>query len=276
MNEAGLKSIEGPPAESKMPLTEHLSELRKRVVVSLSVFIIAFTACFIFSENIFRVLLFPLRGYIQVGYKYPFFEIVIKKASYSLTFLSPTEAFWAHIKISVVTGIMLSVPVILFQLWKFISPGLLEKEKKYVGPFVITGTGLFVLGALFCFLFVLPFAMQFLLTYKTESLVPMITIGNYMDFCLKFILAFGLIFELPVLIVVLTKIGVLTPRWLAKKRKYAILAAFIVAAALTPTPDAFNQIIMAVPIMLLYEVGILFARIFVRPKKKDVPEEENG
>lgn len=113
---------------------------------------------------------------------------------------------------------------------------------------------------------VLPFAMNFLLTYKTENLVPMISVGKYVDFCLKFILAFGAIFELPLIILFLSRMGIVRPETLARQRKYAILGAFVVAAILTPTPDAFNQTLMAVPIVLLYEAGILLSRLLVRRK----------
>jgi len=165
------------------------------------------------------------------------------------------------------------LPIILHQLWKFLSPGLLKKEKKYVGPFVVSATLLFLLGAGFCMLFVLPFAMSFLLTYKAESMAPMLSVGSYVDFCLKFILAFAAVFELPVVVVFLTRMGLVTPKTLAKKRKYAILAAFIIAAMLTPTPDFFNQTLMAGPLIILYEVGIVCARIFgKKPKAAPAPE----
>ena len=153
------------------------------------------------------------------------------------------------------------------------APGLLDKEKKYAIPFVFTTTFLFLIGALFCFIIILPFAMNFLLNYKTENLQPMLSVGKYVDFCLKFILAFGAIFELPVLTVFLTKMGIVTPAFLAKNRKYAVLIAFVLAALLTPTPDAFNQSLMAIPIIILYEVGIWTSRILDRKKK---PEKEEG
>jgi sec-independent protein translocase protein TatC len=124
-----------------------------------------------------------------------------------------------------------------------------------------------MIGAAFCFFLVLPFAMSFLLTYKVgDFMMPMLSVGQYVDFCLKFILAFGAVFELPVFIVFAARIGLVTPQTLAKHRRYAILIAFIVAAILTPTPDVFNQTLMAVPMIVLYEVGILVARIIVRPK----------
>ncbi|MBI1811880.1 MAG: twin-arginine translocase subunit TatC, partial [Nitrospirae bacterium] len=161
-------------------------------------------------------------------------------------------------------------PVIFHQLWKFISPGLLPKEKKYVFPFIISATALFMAGAAFCFFFFFPIAMGFLLTYNVGAvLMPMLSVGQYVDFCLKFILAFGAVFELPIVIIFLTRMGIVTTKTLAKNRKYAILIAFIIAAVLTPTPDMFNQTLMAIPMIVLYEVGILVSRIFVRGKTPD-------
>ena len=131
---------------------------------------------------------------------------------------------------------------------------------------VVSATFMFILGALFCQYVVLPFAMRFLLTYGIEEVTPMITIKEYIDFCGKFLLSFGLVFELPLIITLLSRLGLVTPQFLAKNRKFAILIAFIAAAILTPTPDMFNQTLMAVPIILLYEVGILMARITRRRK----------
>lgn len=253
--------------DEKMPFTGHLSELRKRIIVSLVALIIGFLLSFNYSERIFDVLTLPLRSEITFSMHYPFISFIPAKIKNpSLVFLAPAEAFWMHLKVSLVTGIMLSLPVMLHQLWKFISPGLLAKEKRYIAPFVVIATMLFLAGASFCFLFVLPFAMGFLLTYKTGSMTPMLSVGNYVDFCLKFILAFGTVFELPIVIVFLTRMGIVTPKTLAKNRKYAILLAFVIAALLTPTPDAFNQTLMAVPIIVLYEAGILVSRFFIRKK----------
>jgi sec-independent protein translocase protein TatC len=196
----------------------------------------------------------------------------------ALVFLAPAEALWMHLKLSLIVAIIISSPVIFYEIWKFITPGLLTKEKKYVLPVVIVTTFLFLLGSLFCFIIVLPFAINFLLTYKTESIKPMLSVGNYIDFCLKFIIAFGAIFELPVAIVFLTKMDIVTTDFLAKNRKYAVLIAFIIAAALTPTPDAFNQILMALPIILLYEAGIWASRILnlkQKGKKDDNIEQKN-
>lgn len=260
-------------ADEKMPFTGHLSELRKRIIISLIALLAGFLVSFNYSENIFDLLTLPLRSEIGFSIRYPFISFIptqIKNPT--LVFLAPAEAFWMHLKVSFVVGLMLALPVILYQLWKFISPGLLAKERKYIAPFVVTATLLFLAGAAFCFFFVLPFAMGFLLTYKIGALTPMLSVGNYVDFCLKFILAFGAVFELPIVIVFLTRMGVVTPKTLAKNRKYAVLLAFVAGAILTPTPDAFNQTLMAVPIIILYEAGILVSRFFVRRK----PAKEEG
>jgi sec-independent protein translocase protein TatC len=257
--------------DEKMPLTEHLAELRKRILVSLVSLLVTFVASFNYSEQIFKIIMFPLKYNLDFSVKeaYVHFVPVDKLHNTKLVFLAPAEAFWMNIKVALVSGLILSLPVIFYQLWRFVSPGLLEKEKKYILPFIFSATGLFLFGAGFCFFIVLPFAMQFLLNYKVgDFLMPMLSVGQYVDFCLKFILAFGAIFELPILIVFLVKMGIVTTKTLARNRKYAILIAFIVAAILTPTPDAFNQTLMAVPMILLYEVGILVS-IFFEKRRTD-------
>ena len=257
--------------DEKMPLTEHLGELRKRITISLVAFLATFMVAFNYSEEIFKFIMFPLRYNLDFSVKnmYVHFVPQDKLQNTKLVFLAPAEAFWMNLKVSFVAGLMLSLPVMFHQLWKFISPGLLPKERRYVIPFIFSATGLFLFGAAFCFFIVLPFAMGFLLTYKVgDFLMPMLSVGQYVDFCLRFILAFGAVFELPIIIIFLTKMGIVTPKTLAKNRKYAVLIAFILAAFLTPTPDAFNQTLMALPIILLYEIGIWISPLFVKKEAK--------
>lgn len=262
-------------SDKKMPLTEHLGELRKRITISLIAIFVGFGLSFYYSEHIFYLLTLPLQGKLKFSLTNPFiFLEILKNPDRQLVFLAPTEAFWTHLKISVISGIIVSSPIILYELGRFVAPGLLPKEKKYVFPLIIVIASLFLLGAMFCFFFVLPFAMNFLLTYKTEALKPMLSVGRYIDFCLKFILAFGVIFEIPVVIVFLTKMGVITTQSLAKNRKYAVLIAFVIAALLTPTPDAFNQILMAGPIILLYEAGIWVSRLLRTDSRATLQEEK--
>ncbi|GAB4543930.1 MAG: twin-arginine translocase subunit TatC [Thermodesulfovibrionia bacterium] len=251
----------------KQPLTAHLEELRKRILISVVAIFVGFIGSFYFSESIFKILTFPMHSTLRFSLNKPFLSYETKNTDISLVFLAPAEALWMHFKISLISGVILASPIIFYQVWRFVSPGLVERERRFALPFVITTSFLFLIGSLFCFLIVLPFAINFLLTYKTENIKPMISVGKYMDFCLKFILAFGAIFELPVVVVFLTRMGIVTTDFLSKNRKYAIVIAFVLAAILTPTPDAFNQTLMAGPIIFLYEIGIIASRIFNRKRE---------
>ena len=239
-------------SDKKMSLSDHLAELRTCLTVSVIAIIAGFAISFYFSEDLLKALT----------------DLISSDQKHSFVFLSPAEALWANFKIALFSGISIAMPVFLYQLWRFISPGFMENERKYALPFLITGIVSFVIGLLFCYFIVLRYALTFLFTYKTANLVPMISIGSYFDFVMKFMLAFGLIFELPIAIIFLTKTGILTTKFLTKNRKYAILINFIVSAILTPTPDIFNQLFMAVPLIALYELGIIGAKIFCREAGK--------
>lgn len=234
--------------ENRMSLTGHLTELRSCLIISLIAIGIGFTLSFYFSEHILKL----LTGFINPENKHTF------------VFLSPAEALWSNFKVALFAGIILALPVVLYQVWRFVSPALYQRERKYALPFLFLGVFAFGMGLFFCYAVVLRFAMDFLLTYKTAGLTPMISIGYYLDFVIKFMLAFGVVFEMPLIIILLVRIGLFTPEFLAKNRKYAILLNFIVAAILTPTPDIFNQLLMAGPLIALYEVGIIGAKIFSR------------
>jgi sec-independent protein translocase protein TatC len=162
----------------------------------------------------------------------------------------------------------MTAPFWLYQIWKFISPGLYPREKKYVIPFVLTSTFLFVGGILFAYFLALPPAFGFFVEFSTDSLRPMFTMREYLSFALKLLLAFGVSFQLPVFIFFMTKVGIVDSRLLAKQRRYAILIIFVAAAVLTPSPDAFTQIIMAIPLMILYEMSVFIAK-FAEKKKKE-------
>jgi sec-independent protein translocase protein TatC len=252
-----------------MSFLEHLGDLRRKITVSLIATCVTFVITFNYSEQILKFLMFPLRYSLDFSVRkmYIYFVPQDKLHNTKLVFLAPAEGFWMNMKIALVAALILALPIIFQQLWSFISPGLHRKEKKYVIPFVLVATSLFLVGVAFCFFIVLPFAMGFLLTYKIgDFMMPMLSVGQYIDFCLKFLLAFGIVFELPIFIVFATRMGLVTTKTLAKNRRYAILIAFIIAAILTPTPDAFNQTLMAVPMIALYEVGILVSRILIRQK----------
>jgi sec-independent protein translocase protein TatC len=238
-----LRSVE----DAKMSFMEHLGELRIRIVRALIALLVG------------TVIVLPFSQYIVDWLARP-----VTKLNYTLVFTAPAEAFWVQMKVGLIVGIFLSAPAILWQVWAFVAPGLHSHEKKYALPFVVIGSLLFMGGGAFSLFVVTPYAIAFLLSYARESLQPMITLENHIDFLLKFTLAFGAVFELPLLITLASRMGLVTAKVLAKNRKYAILGAFIIGAVLTPTPDAFNQALMAGPLIILYEVGIICARIFGR------------
>ncbi|MGH7309781.1 MAG: twin-arginine translocase subunit TatC [Candidatus Rokuibacteriota bacterium] len=239
-----------PAASDKMSFMEHLGELRTRIVRSLIALLVGLVVTFPLSQRIVDWLAQPIQA-----------------TGNTLVFLAVTEAFWVQMKVALLTGLFLASPAILWQVWAFVAPGLFAHERKYAAPFVIVGSLLFVGGGAFSLKVVTPYAISFLLSFSRPGLTPMISIGSYIDFLVKFTLAFAIVFELPLAITLAARLGLVTPRALAKNRKYAVLGAFVTSAVLTPTPDAFNQMLMAGPLILLYEIGIISARIFARRPK---------
>jgi sec-independent protein translocase protein TatC len=242
----------------KMSFMEHLGELRTRIVRSLIALLVGLVIAFPASQWIVDYLARP-----------------VKATGNTLVFLAVTEAFWVQMKVALIAGLFIASPAIMWQVWAFVAPGLYQNEKKYAAPFVIIGSLMFIAGGAFSLFVVTPYAINFMLSFARPGLQPMISIGSYIDFLLKFTLAFGLVFELPLALTLAARMGVVTPKALARNRKYAILGAFIAAAVLTPTPDAFNQCLMAGPLILLYEVGIVSARVFGR-RTPPVPVTEQG
>ena len=234
-------------ADDRMPFMEHLGELRVRIMRAMYGLLAGTVIALPFSERIVDWLARP-----------------ITRLGYELVFTAPAEAFWVQMKVGLIAGVFVAAPVILWQVWAFIAPGLHGHEKKYAVPFVLIGSVMFLAGGAFSLFVVTPYALTFLLSYARPGLKPMITIQNHIDFLLKFTLAFGAVFELPLALTLLARMGVVNARMLAKNRKYAILGAFVAGAVLTPTPDAFNQAMMAGPLIILYEVGIVCARVFGR------------
>jgi len=196
---------------------------------------------------------------ISYGFSQQLLLLLQRPMPTRLVFIAPTEAFFVNLKVAFYAGLFLSVPLLLFQVWKFVAPGLYEHERRYSFPFLIISTILFLLGAIFAYVVILPMALHFLISQGGELWQPNITLSNYLSFCMRLILAAGLVFEFPVLIYFLTKVGVVTPEFLVKNRKYAVLVAFVIAAILTP-PDVFSQVMLAVPLFLLFEVSIFVAK----------------
>lgn len=241
----------------RQPFLSHLEELRKRLIHCAIAVGVGFAGSYAFAEQLFVILVTPLKAVLPDGEQ--------------LIFTHLPEMFFTYIKTSLVSGILLASPFIFYQLWLFIAPGLYKNEKRYVLPFVIISTILFTCGALFGYFVVFPFGFKFFIGFSSEYVRALPSVQQYFSFALKLLFAFGVVFELPVVIFFLTKMGIVTPETLKKKRKYAIMGTFVVGAILTP-PDVITQCMMAVPLIVLYEIGILVSKL--ARKKKDDPEEE--
>lgn len=246
--ETRKRKIRKVAPEEKLPFTEHLEELRWRLIIVIATITVWFGICYTYSVDIIKFVQKPLNQ--------------------KLIFISPTEAFFVNLKVAFFAAIFLSLPVIIYQLWAFVAPGLLEKEKKYTLPFIISATICFIIGAGFCYFIVLPVGTKFLLSFAGGELKPMISVNNYISFISRFMIAFGAVFEFPVVIFFLSKVGIVTPEILSKNRRYSILGIFIISAILTP-PDVFTMFLMAIPLMGLYEISILIAKFF--GKKAVIP-----
>ena len=238
------------------PLMAHLGEFRKRLVASAIAVGIGFAICYAFSEELFQILAMPLKNNLAEGER--------------LVFTNLPDMFFVYLKTAFVAGLLLSSPFIFYQIWMFIAPGLYRREKTLVLPFIFFSTLLFVGGGLFGYFVVFPFGFKFFLSFENEFLQALPSVKQYFSFSIKLLLAFGLVFELPVVLFFLARIGAVTPASLRKKRKYAILMCFIVSAVITP-PDVITQLMMAVPLIVLYEVGIIAA--MVAGKRKQVAAE---
>lgn len=245
----------------RMSIMDHLRELRKRLFYSLGAAFVGFLACWAFVEPIFDVLTQPLLAVLPTG----------STAMYTTL----PEAFFTRMYIAFIAGLFFSSPYIFYQIWAFISPGLYEEEKGFIIPVALVSAVFFIAGGLFCYFIVFHYAFSFFMSFTTADIVAMPKISDYLDFVLKLILAFGLIFEMPIFTFFLSRMGVVTAARMRNFRRYAILLTFIVAAILTP-PDVVSQTLMAIPMLLLYEVSILVAVIFgKKPASKAEKEDED-
>ena len=244
--------------ENEMHLTEHLEELRKRLIVAFIAVAVATLGSYYFAEDLFRLLMAPLLN--------------VMPAESGLIFTSLTETFFTYLKISLLAGFFIASPVVIYQIWRFSAPGLYAKEKRYVFPFVFFATIFFVGGAMFGYFVVFPFGFKFFMGFASDFITPMPTVREYFSFSVRLLFAFGVVFELPVVTAFLASIGLVNGKMLADKRKFAVLGSFVVAAVLTP-PDVVSQLMMAGPIIILYEMSIVVARICGRKKTADVEED---
>ena len=286
-----------PMEDPKMPLAQHLEELRVRLTRSVIVLAIVFSLSFYFSVQIMDWVRIPLQNaFVFVKFSDQFtLDSIIKHRNLSellnwlstgrvvmkweptalqnlsFVFLSPAEAIWNNVKVSMVFACFMLMPYLLFEVWQFSAPGLHAHERRFVLPFVVISSVAFYVGLAFCYFVVLPFALNFLVSYGIDSgFVPQLSIAAFVGFNLWFMLIFGVMFELPLAITLLARLGWVNAVMLRRYWKWALVGSFAIAAVLTPTPDPFNQSIMAVPMYTFYELGIVGAKLF--GKKKPVSD----
>ncbi len=245
-----------------MSLMDHLREVRKRLCLSLVAAFVGFVCCWAVVEPIFDILTKPMLEVLPNG----------SAAMYTTL----PEAFFTRMYIAFIVGLFAASPFIFYQIWCFISPGLYNEEKKFIIPVAIVSAIFFIAGGLFCYYIVFHYAFSFFMSFTTQDIVAMPKISDYLDFVLKLILAFGLVFEMPIFSFFLSRMGVLTAEKMRNFRRYAVLIIFIVAAILTP-PDVVSQLLMAIPMLLLYEVSILVAAVFGKKMAvEEGSEQEDG
>ena len=252
------------PEDEKLPFTTHLEELRRRLIICFCAVGIGFVISYIFSKKLFEVLMQPLLAAMPPEEK--------------LIYTGLPEAFFTYLKVAFLAGVLLAVPVILYQLWMFIAPGLYDRENRLVLPIVFLSSLFFLGGAFFGYFIVFPFGFKFFMGFASDYVKPLPAMKEYLSFSSKLLFAFGVVFELPLFVTFLAKLGIVNVQFLKSKRKYAILLFFVFASILTP-PDVITQILMAGPLILLYEVGIMGARVFGKKGEKGdakEPQESAG
>lgn len=237
-----------------MSFIEHLEELRRRVLWSLGALVVGACAGFWVTTqyDVIGFLTRPVRPLLEEG---------------RLTYLHPTEPFMVTIKVGIFVGVMIALPIVFYHFWRFVAPGLMENEKRIFIPALLSSVVLFVGGAALAFFLVLPFGLKFFLGFATESLQPMITIDDYFSFAMQVTLMFGLVFETPLVILVLSWVGILPTRVIKKYRRHAIAVMAIVSAVLTPA-DVVSMLLMLVPLYLLFEISVVLAGVIEKRRER--------
>ena len=243
----------------KMPLTAHLEELRKRLISSFIALAVGFGISYGFKEELFLFLSIPLVEHLPEGS--------------TLQYIGIPEAFLTYLKLSLFGGLVLAMPVIFYQLWRFVAPGLYEREKRYFIPFVFFSMVFFLGGASFCYYIVFPFVFRFFMSFSGDSLLAMPAIRQYLSFATRLLIAFGLVFEMPIFFFFLGRVGLVSYKGLARQRRMAVVLVFLGAALLTP-PDVVSQLMLAGPLMILFELSIQIVRITGKKPNEEEKEEE--
>jgi len=239
--------------DKELSLVQHLGELRDRLMVTAVALVATTAIAFYFGTQLIRLLIIPIDCTFIPAF-------TCHEPPTTLISLSPTENFATYFRVALFAGMALAMPVILYEIYAYVDPALLPKERRFIRFMGLPVIGLFVAGMLFCYFVLLPNAIKFLINFGDEVIHNQLRASDYISFVTIFILGMGLIFEVPVAIFALVKIHVITRQWLAKQRRYAVLVAFVIAAVITPTPDPFNQTLVAIPMYLLFELGLFVAR----------------
>jgi sec-independent protein translocase protein TatC len=247
------------PPPDQMTFLEHLEELRQRLVRSLIALVVATGVCWAWHEQIFHFMTSPLRAY---------------DPNVKFIYTAPSEALMLYMKMSFFAGIFLAAPFLLYQIWAFVSPGLYAHEKRWAIPFITMGTFFFVGGAAFGHFVLFPVTFRFLGEFGGGDMQFLPKIDEYYSFYSWFLLGLGVVFQLPVVVFVLSRIGLVTPMFLLKQFKYAVLLSFVVAAVITPTPDVVTQSLLALPMLGLYLLGVGVSALFGRPRQAPEPAVE--
>lgn len=247
--------------EGKSPFTEHLGELRDRLVRSFIAVGLGFAGAYFFKEKLFELLTAPL--IIAMG----------ESGNAQMIFTGLPEAFFTYLKVSLLAGIIFATPVLFYEFWMFVSPGLYRTEKKYLLPVVFLSVFFFLVGSSFGYFIVFPYGFKFFLGFATQTIQAMPSMKEYLSFASKMLLAFGFVFELPLVLTFMARMGLVTVPFLKKNRKYALLLFFVGSALITP-PDVVTQVMMALPLMILYEISIIGAKIFGK-KKAGEDDDDN-
>lgn len=266
MPDAVVEASSAKSPQDSMPamsFLDHLEELRRRIIYSIVAIAVGFFACWGYAEKIV--------GWMQK----PIMEALQRNGMpQTLVYLNPTDPFNLYLKVAALAGLFVSCPIVLYQVWMFISPGLYRNEKRYVTPFMFSTVGLFLAGGAFGYKLVYPAALEFLIGYG-KQFQPMITIHEYTDLFLTVILGLGVVFELPILVFFLALMGVVSAGWMWRNVRYSILVIFIIAAIITPTTDILNMCIFAAPMIALY-LGSIGIAYLVHPKQRKARAEKKG
>lgn len=243
-----------------LPFTAHLEELRWRLLRCVIAVAIGFGISYFYKEEIFNILMIPLLKAMNNHGK--------------IIFTGLTEAFFTYLKVALISGIMLAFPYLAFEFWMFVTPGLYKHEKRILAPAIFLSAFFFIGGSLFGYFAAFPFGFEFFLSFTNEHIEALPSMREYMSLASLMLLAFGAVFEMPLVVTIMARLGIVSPGFLSKNRKYAVIIIFIIAAIITPGPDIMSQCIMAGPLLILYEISILGAKIFGKERQKQNEDDK--